>query len=211
MWTLVVMGHGRWPYLTKALESVEATVGLSFFDRKVAAFDGCHPPDEIRTVFDSVWASDTRKGLAANLGRAWGLLDRTDEWVLHLEEDFVLVDAPLEEMAAVLDANRDVAQMALVRQPWSPEERDGMLFGPHIDGDLVDEHGWLRQSRIFTLNPHVAHASLLRSVNPAVEVSLTGELVERGFTFGFFGGLHDDPRCLHIGAEGGMGTPGWRP
>lgn len=207
MWTLCVTSHGRWNYLSRALESAD----LSRFDRVVGGFDGCHPPQSIRSSFDSVWCSESRNGLSANLGRAWGLLDASDEWVLHLEEDFVLLDSPIVEMAAVLDRNRDVAQMALVRQPWSPEETDGLLYGPHLQGDLLDEAGWLRQARIFTLNPFVAHASLLRSVKPAVEQDLTSQLLGRGYTFGYWGGFDDEPRCLHIGAERGMGSPGWKP
>jgi hypothetical protein len=209
MWTLVVMGHGRWPYLARALESVEATVGLEFFDRKVAAFDGCQPPDPIRAVFDSVWTSDRRKGLTANLGRAWGLLDRTDEYVFHLEEDFVLMDAPLGEMAATLEVNRDVANMVLARQPWAPHEAAGVI---RAQPGMKIAHGrWVEHQAGFWLNPMVAHASLLRSLKPAVEADLTAQCRARGYSFGYWGGLDDEPRCLHVGEVGGMGSPGWLP
>ena len=42
---------------------------------------------------------------------------------------------------------------------------------------------------------------------------LEAEITERleGRTFGYWGGATDGPRCVHIGSEGGMGSPRWRP
>jgi len=212
MWTLIVRSHGRWPYLERALDSLD----LDFFDRRIFAFDGCIagtkliPRDE-RNEF--LITGDERQGLTANLAQAWGALTTEDEWVLDWEEDFVALDLPLQEMADTLDAHRDVAQMALVRQPWSPEEHEagGLLHGPHLQGDLADRGGWLHQKRIFTLNPYVAHASTLRSLHPGVETSLTSQCLERGLSFGYWGSMTDPPRVLHIGEHGGMNSPGWLP
>lgn len=216
-WTLVVTSHGRWPYLWRMMETA---LTPDTFDRAVLSFDGvdlkrntiAHNYLKAKGV-EVLTTGPERQGLTANLTQAWGALTPDDEWVFHVEEDFLIGDAPLDEMRATLEANRDVAQMALVRQPWSHEEAaaGGMLYGPHLRGELVDEGGWLRHSRIFTLNPFVAHASLLRSLTPGVESTLTEQCLARGLGFGFWGGMADPPRVIHIGASGGMGSPGWLP
>ena len=209
--TLLVRSHGRWSYLRRCIDSID----LTQFDRLVLSVDGpaVGAPIDDGDGWGVLSTGPERLGLSANVAQAWGALGPDDEWVLDVEEDFVLLDAPLRAMADLLTAHRDVAQMALVRQPWSPEEHaaGGLLHGPHLQGDLIDEGGWLRQDRIFTLNPYLAHASLLRSLTPGVERSLTDQCWERRLSFGFLGAMADPPRCLHIGAEGGMGSPGWLP
>lgn len=205
MWTLVVMSHGRWPYLQRSL----ASVGLGQFDRVVGAFDGCSPPNEIGRVFDATWESTVRGGLTANMARALSLLDDDDEWVFWLEEDFVIEDAPLEDMAAVLKVNR-VANMVLARQPWNEAEMAAGSVLATIPGLRVCDV-WCEHWAGFWLNPFVAHASLLRSLTPGVEQDLTAQCLDRGYSFGYWGGPSDRPRCWHIGAEGGMGSPGWLP
>lgn len=206
MWTLVVMSHGRWPYLGRALESLD----LDFFDHRVAAFDGCEPPKQIADVFHRTYSTANRQGLTVNLGNAWGMLGGDDEWVVHLEEDFVLLDKPWEAMASVLSENRHVANMVLQRQPWNAAEDAAGSVLATVPG-LVEHVDWCEHSAGFWLNPMVAHASLLRSLRPGVEVELTRQCVGRGYSFGYFGGRDDGPRCLHIGAVGGMGSLGWKP
>lgn len=210
-WTLVVRSHGRWSYLDRCLTTIDELLP-GFFDHRVLSVDGPAEQLGLPTAWEVRSTGPQRKGLAANVAQAWDGLD-PDAWVFDVEEDFVLVDAPLEAMAAVLDAERDLAQMALVRQPWSEEEKanGGLLYGPNVNGEITDQDGWLRQRRIFTLNPYVAHASLLRSLSPGVEASLTEQCLARGLAFGFWGSVDDDPRAIHVGASGGMGSPGWLP
>ena len=86
MWTLIVMGHGRWDYMARTVESIDATVGLDSFDRRILALDGCE------TAGNDDWDVTTsrhRTGLARNLGRAWDALD-DQGWVFHVEEDLGL-------------------------------------------------------------------------------------------------------------------------
>lgn len=209
--TLVTTDHGRWEYLDRMLQSLEDTVGLSFFDRRLGAFDGCTPPEHIANVLTGAWCESERKGLTNNLRRAWGMLTADDEWVFHVESDFVIHDAPLEEMAALLEAFPQVANMVLLRQPWGAHElRYGSVLRAQTY-DLTDRGGWLEHHGGFWLNPMVSHSSLLRSLQPGVESDLTAQCRSRGLSFGYYGGLHDEPRCEHIGAEGGMGSVGWLP
>lgn len=211
MWTLIVMGHGRWGYQRRCLESVERTVGLDFFDRLVMSLDGGCEPLPPWADHEGRWEVHqlpSRQGLTANLAQAWGTLSETDEWVFHLEDDFVLSEAPLAKMAATLDAFPLVANMVLARQPWNAiEQRRGSVLAT-IPG-LEERDGWCEHRQGFWLNPMVAHASLLRSLTPGVEQKLTRQCLDRRLSFGYWGGRHDPPRCEHIGERGGMGSPGW--
>lgn len=215
MFTLVVTSHGRWEYLKRCMKSVRPLLGNTI-TRCVYSFDGCRIEDRyipIRNdVTEDVWLTTgpKRLGLTANLAQAWGALTTDDEWVFHVEEDFLIRDAPLAEMAATLDAFPFVANMVLVRQPWNQVERRFGSVLPTIPG-LVDRGGWQEHRKGFWLNPFVAHASLLRSLCPGVEQKLTDQCLARGLSFGYWGGRDDEPRCEHIGAEGGMNSPGWLP
>ena len=211
--TLVVTSHGRWEYLGRALEALDRVVGLDFFDRRILSLDGVFNEGErnVDGTFEILSTGPERQGLTANLAQAWGALTPEDEWVFHLEEDFVVEDAPLVEMAETLDAFRNVANMVLLRQPWNQEEiRAGSILKTHRFM-LTDMGGWLQHEAGFWLNPMLAHASLLRSLRPGVESDLTNQCRSRGLTFGWWGGRDDPPRCWHIGSEGGMGSPGWLP
>jgi len=208
-WTLVVTSHGRWEYLDRALASVKH-VG---FDRRIYSFDGIQ--EEILPFLpvdaEILSTGPERQGLTANLAQAWGALTSDDEWVFHLEEDFVVHDAPLDEMADTLEAFGHVANMVLVRQPWNAaEQRAGSVLKTQ-KWPVEDRGGWLEHINGFWLNPMVTHAALLRTLQPGVENDLTNQCRARGYTFGYWGNVDDPPRCEHIGAEGGMGSPRWRP
>lgn len=212
-WTLIITSHGRWEYLTRALASLAPYQHL--FSRRIFSFDGCLPGDYLTMEAPTVTTRTTgpeRKGLAANLAQAWGALTPEDEWVFHVEEDFLIHDAPLDEMADTLDAYRHVANMVLPRNPATTpaEMRTGSMLRAQTY-DLIDRDGWLEHAGGFWLNPMVANAQLLRSLTPSTEDKLTRQCRERGLRFGFWGGIDDPPRCTHIGVEGGMGSEGWLP
>jgi len=206
-WSLLITSHGRFPYLERTLAGIDAVVGLERFDRKVIGFDGCDRwfPDDW-----TVTASVTRDGLAANLARGWAQLP-DEGWVLHVEEDFVLSDAPVDDMAAALTDRPDVANMVLLRQPWNDaEKRAGSVLNVRPQ-EYAERDTWLEHSLGFWLNPCVYRASLAHELTAGVEADLTAQCRVRGMTFGYWGGMDDEPRCRHIGHEGGMGSPGWKP
>lgn len=212
-WTLVVMGHGRWEYLERSMRSLDDAIDLQFFDHVIFSVDGgCKWRHQAWGLSTAEYHQlPSRQGLTANLAQAWGALTPDDEWVFHLEEDFVVHDAPLKEMADTLDAFRNVANMVLVRQPWNAEEiRCGSVLRCQ-KWPLEDRGGWLEHRNGFWLNPFVAHASLLRTLRPGVEQELTNQCLRRGLSFGYWGDVNDPPRCEHIGVEQGMGSPGWKP
>lgn len=214
-WTLIVMGHGRWPYLTQTLVSLNRV--MPRFDRVIWSFDGvsvlddyfCGDLEDPRATYLSTGRE--RQGLTANLAQGWGALGDDDEWVAFVEEDWLIRDFPLDDMADTLEAFGDVANMVLVRDPVSPQEQraGSVLGGQHVQGRWEDMGGWVRHRKGFWLNPFVAHADTLRSLEPGTEDVLTAQCLERGLSFGYWGSPEDEPRCQHIGVEGGMGSPGW--
>ncbi len=215
MWTLLVLGHGRWEYLGRTLRSLDAVVGLGFFDRHIMALDvGLGPGNGPGGVSWEILATGGGAGLSANVQQCWDALG-ADEWVAHFEEDFEVTDAPLTAMRAVLELRPNLAQMVLERQPVNAAEvaNGGLLGGDNIP--TFTAHGgprgpfWREQSHLFSFNPCVYHSSIATAAG--TERVVTDRLLADGRSFGFWGAQGDAPRVRHIGVERGMGSPGWRP
>jgi hypothetical protein len=65
-----------------------------------------------------------RLGFAHNIAEAWKRIPPDVDYCFHLEDDFVakkMID--IEEMAEVMNENPHLVQIALMRQPWSSEEK----------------------------------------------------------------------------------------
>lgn len=212
-WTLLVLDHGRWDYLGRTLESLNASVGLGFFDRHIMSLDTDFAPENgPGGVSWEILATGGRKGLTANVQQAWDALG-DDEWVFHLEGDWLVHDAPLVEMRRLLEGRPRVAQMVLERQPLNPSEvaAGGLLGGDNIPTfETWGNPGcwWREQRHLFSFNPCVYHSSV--ATKAGTETHVTQRLRAEGRTFGFWGAQGDSPRCEHIGVAGGMGSPGWR-
>ena len=140
-----------------------------------------------------------RLGFAGAYKHAWESLVGVKERYVFSTEDDLIIERPvnLDDMAAVLDANPHIAQMALRRQAWNTaEEQAGGVVETNPDAydDKYDglDH-WLEHRLFFTTN-----ASLFRT-----------ELCERGWPEGaesegrFSADLFTDPdvRCGYWGAR----------
>ena len=183
------------------------------FHRRIISFNGVAAPYEYEG-WGTYTTGPVRQGLTANLAQAWGALGDGDEWVFHVEEDFVIApNAPLTDMIATLNTYRYLANMVLVRQPWNQQERkaNGLLKANRPFLTPRDGGRWQEHDRGFWLNPMIAHSSLLRTLKPGVEQELTKQCTARRLRFGWWGAVDDDPRCIHVGASGGMNSPGWLP
>lgn len=212
-WTLLVLGHGRWDYLAQSVKSIDDVVGLDFFSRRVLSLDGDFPPGAVSLPGEwEVACTGRRAGLVANLQQGWDALG-DDEWVFHVEEDFLIREAPLLAMRDVLRANPSVAQMVLERQPVNASEwaNGGLLGADNIP--TFEQWGnpgawWREQRHLFSFNPGIYHSSI--ATKAGTETHVTQRLSAEGWSFGFWGAQGDAPRCEHIGVVGGMGSPGWR-
>lgn len=113
-------------------------------------------------------------GFAGAIQCGWDLLLATSDadYVFHVEDDFVFTrDVDLTAMAEVMRDNPHLAQMALMRQPWSPEEKaaggivqmDPGAYShvttlPSMSGSLV----WLEHRKNWTTNPSLYRRSLCK-------------------------------------------------
>lgn len=215
---LVVTSHRGDLYLPSSLATWQACLPWDRFEQRVLVDDSasgnrCVVQDE----FDLTSYHPERTGLSATVWDAWMETGAHPEitHVFHLEEDFQLTEpVDLDALADVLDEYGNLAQMVLKRQPWSPEEQaaGGIVERFPDEYVQVDEpHPWLQHRRIFSLNPCLIPARVVRAGWPAGnEAEQTDRLLVDGAVFGMWGRRDDPPRCLHVGTEGGMGTPGWK-
>jgi hypothetical protein len=199
---LVVVGDGRYPYLERCLASLDTFARYPFVHYRIVDDSGrgaevAYPPGW------EVIAHAERRGMAAAVASAWGDLPPGVDYVLHVEEDFLLAQSvPIDDMAMVLAAEPKLAQLVLKRQPWSPEEvRAGGIMEMYPD-DYTDRDGWVEHRRIFSLNPCLIPRVVIERGWPAGnEAEFTASLVADGYTFGFWGAREDEPACLHIGSR----------
>lgn len=159
-----------------------------------------------------------RRGFGGAIGHAWSrLLERSDaEFVFHLEADF-LFSRPVDliEILRVLSERPHLAQMALRRQPWNPDEwAAGGIVEQHPDDytEVTDGRAtWLEHRRFWTTNPSLYRRSLCARGWPAGPQS-EGRFGLRLFEedpaarSGFWGARTSGEWCEHIGhARAGTG------
>ncbi|MFF5261346.1 glycosyltransferase family 2 protein [Actinomadura viridis] len=127
------------------------------------------------------------------------------------EDDFVLTeDVDLDELAEVLDARRDLMQMALLRQPWftNEVEHGGLIEALEAQGQRFTEctngrQWWIEHRAVFTGNPCLIPRRTLEHDWPE------GDWSESRFSRHLFQNPHaraaywgrrtDPPRVEHIG------------
>lgn len=137
-WLLI--GDGRDAYHDASLGSLE---------------ENLPDPDYVIRVDDP----EHRLGFAGAIQAGWDRVLQTDaEWVWHGELDFTLNrPVPLDDMIAVLQGNRHLTQLALLRQPWNRAEKlAGGIWQQHPDS--YTRHGtwprqWMEHARHWTTNP----------------------------------------------------------
>lgn len=134
------------------------------------------------------------------------------DFVLHLEEDFVFTGpVDIEAMAAVLDAEEQLAHLVLKRQAWSPEE---VAAGGVIECDPAgffdrdtEGHRWVEHRKWFSLNPSLVPRRVFEHGFPeGSEPAMTQRLLDKGFHFGFWGHSADPPRSWHVGEVRAAGS-----
>lgn len=199
---LVVVGDGRYEYLECCLESIRRHAIYPFTFYRIVDDSGTGDRVAPPPGWDLV-AHPERRGLAGAVQSAWAGLPADVEYVLHVEEDFLLT-APLDidGMAATLKEHGRLAQLVLKRQPWSPEEQAAGGIMEMTPWEYVQRDGWVEHSRIFSLNPCLIPRAVIDLGWPdGNEAEMTSRLIADGWSFGFWGRRDDQPRCIHIGAR----------
>lgn len=155
-----------------------------------------------------------RRGYGTVMHHAWQWITDhvTERWVFWLEDDFTFNrDVPLDDMAAVLDTNPHLVQMALRRQPWNETElaAGGIVEAlPQAYTDHHDDHGrhWLEHRQFWTSNPSLFRTDICELGWPDVPLSeaafaakILDDHPERRCAF--YGPRHDTPWVEHVGYQ----------
>lgn len=170
-----------------------------------------------------------RSGFGGAIRNAWSQLNELHQdwdfdWVLHLEDDFLLNGRLyLPDIEQILKAHPHLAQMALRRQPWGSdaEFRGGFIeAAPEWYTQCDDGHAlhWIETTRNWTTNPSLFRSELLSRgwpEDPHSEGKYGFVLKEGGLPwgsrdheglvpgyevrFGILGRIEDPPLVHHIG------------
>jgi glycosyltransferase involved in cell wall biosynthesis len=193
---LMVITDGRWDYLRDTLRSIDNQCDFEFSNYILVNDSGEDVPSDIATWW--FVAGHERRGLAGAIQTGWDALTDDVDYVFHLEDDFTFPQpVPVREMLAALQSHPNLAQVALKRQPWSPQEQ---LAGNMLDlkPGLVEADGLWFHDNLFTFNPCLYPREITR-YGAGLEQELTDKLRADDWRFGYFGGKNDPPRCIHIG------------
>ncbi|WP_074848191.1 hypothetical protein [Gordonia westfalica] len=137
------------------------------------------------------------------------------DYTLFVEEDFQFIaDVDLKELTDILDTERDLAQIALLRDPFYDYETDGVLEGLEVCRQRLEALG--KHRVIEDRGDHIAQ-DLVHTTNPAVwrrEAWLDGwpqqpdservkstQLRQQGWKFGWM----KTQTLLHTGQHEGTG------
>lgn len=195
---LMVITDGRWDYLQRTLESAAECLDYPWSQR-ILVDDSGEEVGFCPTKFDFV-KNTPRRGLAGAIQSGWDALDEDIDYVFHLEDDFIFPDyVDIDLMLELLEYENDLAQMALLRQPWSPQEQQaGGIYWIEPDR-FKQKQGFVQQQHLFTFNPCLYPISVVRNYKAGLEAELTADLLKDGWKFGYLGELGDEPRTIHIG------------
>ncbi len=186
--TVVISDRGD-KYLPACLHALE-TLGIK--------------PNEF--VFDD----DHKLGMSGAVNAAWQIAtDEGWDYLFHVEEDFIINDAPLTYMANTLAMYPHLASMVLKRQPVNELEHEHgdqlaaiCSLAPHRSRSLWTEH-----KHLFSLNPCLIPRRIFSRKYPAGNEAAMSDELRDDHWFGVWGHVDDAPRCFHIGHER---SAGWR-
>lgn len=210
---LVVVTHGAALNLDRVLSAFLKNARPAPTDL-VAVVDG---PGRLPPV-EHLWRikqHPRQLGFCETLVTAWAAASEPGvDYVFWLENDFLLTRyVELEMLAAELDADLQLAQMALMRNAVnSDERRAGGLYESRRDqfDRRFGPSGFpsLRHTAYFTTNPSLMRRDFI-AANPwpdypsECEGKFGIDLVDRGYRFGVWG--DGSPWCTHVGDRDGFG------
>lgn len=180
---LVVISDRGDRYLPQCLERLEAVCDWDFAER-ILIEDPHHQygQNEVVTL-------------------AWSRVGPDIDYIAHLEEDFLVHEFNVGDMIRILEANPELAQVVLKRQPWNSDE---VRCGGIVEQDppeYEDRDGFARHNRIFSLNPCVIPKRIADLGWTDGEGEFSDRLRAMGYWFAFYGQKLEPPRCTHIGDE----------
>ena len=172
MITLLVMSDGRKDCIAKtiptALKNLNGPISVRIIH------DDSGDPDYGDWLWDTfgpkgfvVHSTPGRSGFAGAIRSAWAWLREHDlnDYIVHLEDDFLIDPIWLGDMAKCLDHHPELTQLALLRQPWNADEKAaGGIIEQHPD-DYTERyfgpHMYREHRRFWTTNPSMYRRSLI--------------------------------------------------
>lgn len=221
MIALLVLADGREEYLAQTIASARVNLAGPISERWLYAETG---DDAYRArlaeaypEFIRIGEPGPKRGFSGAIQDAWRIMRERSaaEYVLHLEQDFTF-NRPLDLSgpAEILADHWYLAQLALRRQPWNPQEAAaGGIVEQHPDAYVdcaLADHEWLEQRLFFTTNPSLYRRSLCTVAwpdPPHSEGMFTHRLLADGtpeaepgsVRFGYWGPRASTPWVHHIG------------
>lgn len=211
--TLLIMTDGRKMFLEPTLEAANKLVGP--ITRKLIHDDSASPEysEWLHKKYGDeyeIYSTGRRSGFGGAIISAWKQLQNdNNEWVFHLEDDFVFQEVvPLTEMMSVMDHNPHLVQMALRRQAWNEQEKAaGGIVEQDPDSYTERDNGlhvWLEHTKFFTTNPSLYRKSLTvdypwpagTNSEGMYGINLFSDGIKKS---GYWGAKVGEPKCLHIG------------
>lgn len=210
---LLVIADDRWDYLDRTVASAVENLNGQFSSVVLILDNGGCWPSDISQTYKALetlapltvdWSRE-RRGIAGSIGAGWDALPKNTDYVFHLEQDFTFPEpVDVGEMVRHLEADPKLAQVALFRQPWSPEEHAaGSIFNLYRP-DFTQSGGLIHHRRLFTFNPCV-YPTTVCDYGAGLEREVTDTLLGAGFHFAYLGRGDDPPRCVHIGERRSAG------
>ena len=206
---LLVMTDGRIECLTRAIESVDASVQGEFAYRVIhddTGDKGYRRELQERYPEFTVIGQNSRQGFGGAIRSAWTWIRRNTDshYIFHMEDDFVFNETVwLSRLSEILDTHPYIAQLAFKRQPWNDKE---IAAGGIIEQDpdaFTDFEEWCEHRKFFTTNPCIYRRALLDIGWPDglnSEGMFGIKLLENPqLKFAFYGKKFDPPKVTHIG------------
>jgi hypothetical protein len=209
MVTLLIMTNGRREYLKRTLSTLGKLHGN--FSRILIHDDsGDDNYHSWLKQFNYELATTNRVGFAGAMISAWQKLkEDSNEWIFHLEEDFLIMDdVYVGDMINVIKHNNHIKEIVLLRQPiGGRERRKGGIIASHPEQyeDKTDgTNYWLEHRVNFSCNPCVYKKSLIYEYSwpnmPYSERKYGRMLFEDpNAKCAYWGKRTDPPKVWHIG------------
>jgi hypothetical protein len=216
MITLLIMTHDRKDTLAKTIESLNRYL-YGRVDRRVIHSDARDPAyNDWLTQFTpeyELMINEGTHGFGPAIQNAWSELHDSD-YILHWEDDFVLKEKlNVDFLRWILTTQPDLAQIALKRQPWNPQE---IAAGGIIEQDpdsYTEEmkYGYVitKHRKFFTTNPCVYPWNVVDLGWPDEQYSEGAfgfKVWDAGLYSAYLGSKFDAPKVEHIGYERGTGS-----
>ncbi|MEK7117083.1 MAG: hypothetical protein AAB837_02880 [Patescibacteria group bacterium] len=203
------MTNGRGEYLERTL----STLGKLHGDfSRILIHDDSGDEDYHNWLkqFNYELATTKRVGFTEAMISAWQKLkEDSNEWVFHLEDDFLILDdILLNNMIDVMRQNEHIKQLVLLRQPLGGRElKKGGIIASHPERYEEKTDGiyhWVEHRIGFSCNPCVYRKSLIFEYpwpNMPHSEREYGRLLFKNpnVKCAYWGGKTDKPKVEHIG------------